>query len=223
MAATARRTASGAISDGLMTTALPASKRRDDVAEREVERRVPRTDDPDDAARLEHRQAALAEERTRADALRSEPPRGAAGQVPDVDADPHQLADDVESRLAGLAFQPVEDLGAGPHHLAPRPLQQPRPVPDRQRTPRRLSGTRPFDGRRYRRSVIDGQLFDRRTTRRITHDKPRWIAGVRSGGDDHDSPSRPAIIGRSGVRDHGRGRGPDRFCDMESSAPARYP
>ena len=64
---------------------VAGEQRGDGVAEREVQRRVPRADDPDDAARPVGHERALAEERPRADPLasRASAARGArAGRGP---------------------------------------------------------------------------------------------------------------------------------------------
>ena len=149
---------------------VAGQQRGDGVAEREVERRVPRADDADDAARPVGDERALAEERPRADPLRRQPARRAAREAAEVQAHAHQLADDVEARLAGLALEAVEDLAPGAAPAARRARRSARP--------RSRAGSAPHAGCAARAratatatavGVVHRQLGDHASARRILH------------------------------------------------------
>ena len=154
---------------GLDHHGIAGEQRGHGVAEREVERRVPRADDADHAARPVGDQGALAHERARAHLLHREPARSTAHQAAEIEAHAHQLPDDVEAGLARLALEELENLAARPDELAARASQQPAALVHRHRRPRRLrrAGTR--DDGLDRRGVVDRQLVDDLAARRVVH------------------------------------------------------
>jgi hypothetical protein len=148
---------------------VAGEQRRDGVAQRQVEGRVPGADDPHDAAGLEEDAAAFAEQRARADARRPEPARGAAHEIPALDADAHQFADHVDSGLAGLALEAIEHGRAVADQLAAGGAHELDARAGAQRTPRLLRRTRPLHRGCDGAGVVDRQFLHDRPACGVAH------------------------------------------------------
>ena len=141
-ASSASRSAeSGVSSAGFSTTVLPARERRPELPGGDVEREVPRRDQPDDAERLAERHVDAARDRDRlAEVLVDR----AGVVVEDLRHHP-DLAARAPDRLADVPRLDLRQLLEMLLDERREPAQQPGPVGRRDRTPRRERRLRPRD------------------------------------------------------------------------------